>query len=139
MRKLKGRQVYGGVVEGEAIVTNEPVAFCAGIDPLNGKITERGHELSGKKISNKILVCPSGKGSSAFSKAAYAVWLAGKAPIGCIFEKIDPKTALASIVMRAPTITDLNEQATNVIKSGDYLKINAEKGEVVIIDRMEGE
>jgi len=130
---INGRKVYGGVAEGEALVSEDPIAFCAGIDPLTGEITERGHKLNGQSMSKKVLIFPSGKGSSAFSKAAYALWLAGKSPIACVVNKINPQTALSAIVMHTPTVTDLENDPTKVIKTGDYVKVDGDKGIVEVI------
>jgi uncharacterized protein len=132
---LHGRKVYGGIAEGEAIVSSQPISFCAGLEPLTGEITERRHVLKGQSIAGKVLVFPFGKGSSAFSKAAYATWLAGKVPIACILGKVNPQTALASIVMHTPAITELNENPIEIIDSGDWIKVDADKGIVEIIKR----
>lgn len=129
---LHGRKVYGGTGEGEAIVTNQGVAFCAGIDPLTGEVTERGHELRTKSIAGKVLVFPFGKGSSAFSKAAYALWLAGKAPKAWIIGEVNPQTALASVVMHTPAVTELDREPTEVIASGDWVKVDGDKGLVEV-------
>lgn len=137
MRKilLRGRKVYGGVCEGEAIVSSQPISFCGGLEPSTGEITERRHVLKGKSIAGKVLVFPCGKGSSAFSKAAYATWLAGKAPIACIISKINPQTALASVVMHTPAVTELNQDPIEVIDSGDWVKVDGDAGAIEIIKR----
>ncbi len=129
---LKGRKIFGGKAKGKALVSHNPVAFCAGIDPNTGEITERGHELQGEILKDKVLVFPCGKGSSAFSKAAYALALAGNSPVACIIEKVDPKTALASIVMHTPTIAEVEEDLFSVIKTGDTVEIDADLGEISI-------
>ena len=129
---LHGRSVHGGIGEGKAIVTDEGVAFCAGINPATGDITERTHELNGQNISGKILVFPFGKGSSAFSKAAYALFLAGKAPAGWLIRDVNPQTAMASVVMRTPAVTDLDQDPIKVIRTGDWVKVDGDKGNVEI-------
>lgn len=58
---LKGRKVIGGVAEGEAVVTKEPVSFLGGVNPDKGMVVERGHELEGKSITGKIFVFPMAK------------------------------------------------------------------------------
>jgi len=133
-KTIKGRKVYRGIAEGEALVSEDPIAFCAGIDPNTGVITERGHQLNGQSMSGKILIFPSGKGSSAFSKAAYALWLAGKSPIACVINQMNPQTALSSIVMHTPTVTDLEIDPTKVIKTGDLVKVDGNRGTVEIME-----
>ena len=129
---LKGRKVYGGVARGQAIVTKQPVAFCAGIDPLTGEFTERGHELKHQSVVGRVLVFPFGKGSSAYTKAAYAMKLAGKAPAAWIIRDINPQTALASVVMRLPAVTDLERDPISIIENGDWITVDGDKGLVEI-------
>ena len=42
--KLKGRRIYKGVAEGEAIVTKDGVSFYGGVDPDTGKAADRADE-----------------------------------------------------------------------------------------------
>ena len=129
---LHGRKVYGGIGEGEALVTNDAVAFCAGIDPLTGEISERTHELRGKSLAGKVLVFPFGKGSSAFSKAAYALFLSGKAPAAWLIGEVNPQTAMASVVMHTPAVTGLDQDPAEVITTGDWVKVDGDTGIVEI-------
>ena len=59
---MKGRTISPGKVEGEAIVSTEPIGFYGGIDIKTGVVIEKGHPLEGEKVSGKILVFPCGKG-----------------------------------------------------------------------------
>jgi len=43
--KLKGRKIYKGVAEGEAIVTKDGISFYGGVDPDTGKVVELGTNL----------------------------------------------------------------------------------------------
>ena len=61
---MKGRTIYPGKVEGEAIVSKDPIGFYGGIDASTGIVIEKGHELEGKCVKDKILVFPNGKGST---------------------------------------------------------------------------
>lgn len=60
---MKCRVVVEGIAEGEALVTSQPLSLWGGLDPKSGLITERRHELYGKRVSGKVLVFPYGKGS----------------------------------------------------------------------------
>ena len=53
---MKGRTIYPGKAEGEAIVSKEPIGFYGGIDMKTGIVIEKGHELEGKCVKDKILV-----------------------------------------------------------------------------------
>ena len=73
---LRGRKVIGGLAEGEAVVTKEPVSFLGGVNPDKGVVVERGHELEGQSITGKIFVFPHGKGSTAMIGSASTLIMA---------------------------------------------------------------
>ena len=65
MAVFKGKSVSKmGVVEGEALVTKDLVAFWAGTNWETGEIVEVGHDARGKNVAEKILVFPCGKGGA---------------------------------------------------------------------------
>ena len=70
---MKGRTISPGCVKGEAIVTKEPIGFYGGVDAKTGIVIDRGHELEGKSITDKILVFPCGKGSTVGSYVIYGL------------------------------------------------------------------
>ena len=81
-RILHGRAVVPGVVEGEALVSHEPISGWGGIDPARGVIIERRHELYEVCFTGKILVFPSAKGSSGWSGCTrlFSAWPACSIP-----------------------------------------------------------
>ena len=82
--ELKGRIIYRGIAEGEALTTSQPISFYGGVDPETSEILEKGHELQGKLIKGKILVFPTGKGSTVGSYTLYRLKKGGVAPAGII-------------------------------------------------------
>lgn len=65
--KFKGRGVYRGKAEGEAMVTQDTLAGWGGINPTTGEVIDRFHELYGKNIKDKILVFRGARGSSGWA------------------------------------------------------------------------
>ena len=128
---LKGRRIYKGKVTGEALVTTHDISFYGGCDPETGEIVEKGHELEGKSISGKILVFPTGKGSTVGSYVLYALSKAGKAPLAIINKETDPVVAVGSIISEIPTVDRIDIEK---IKNGQKLEIDAESGVVSIIE-----
>ena len=61
MEQLKGRIIYKGKAEGEALVTTQPISFYGGVDPNTGVVTEKGHELQGKASKAKSSFSPKAK------------------------------------------------------------------------------
>ncbi len=130
---LKGRTIYPETAEGEAIVLKTPFSFVGELSPISGRLTIPGSEMDGKSIKNKILVCPGGKGSSGGPTFAFLAKEAGNAPNAIVCTKIEPVLALVALTAKIPTIDNLNQDPTKVIKTGDYLFVDADQGIVKII------
>ncbi len=129
-RILHGRTVVPGVVEGEALVSHEPISGWGGIDPARGVIIERRHELYEVCFTGKILVFPSAKGSSGWSGFFQTTRLSGTAPIGMVIGRISAKSALGAVVTRVPAVTDLDADPCEVIATGDWLLLDNSTVEV---------
>jgi hypothetical protein len=129
---LKGRKVVGGTAEGEALVTGQAISTWGGVDAVKGIITERRHELRGQRFKDKILVFPSAKGSSGWSTVAQVIRLAGQSPKAMIVRDINSLTGIGAVVLRVPTVTDLDQDPTEVIATGDWLKIDGDRGIVEV-------
>jgi len=132
---LHGRKVVGGCAEGEALVTRQTISGFGGINPLTGIITERRHELRGQSFKGKILVFPGAKGSSGWSVNFHTARLAGASPKAMIFKDMTTKIALGAVVMHAPAVTDLDQDPLEVIATGDWVKVDADKGIIEVIKR----
>jgi predicted aconitase with swiveling domain len=129
---LKGRKVVGGVAEGEALVTGQAISTWGGVDAVKGIITERRHELRGQSFKDKILVFPSAKGSSGWSTVAQVIRLADQSPKAMIVRDINSLTGIGAVVLRVPTVTDLDQDPTEVIATGDWVKIDGDRGIVEV-------
>jgi len=132
MITIRGRTVVPGVVVGEALVSHEPISGWGGIDPARGVIIEPRHELFGVCFTGKILVFPGAKGSSGWSGFFQSTRLLGTAPIGMIFARVSTKAALGAVVTRVPAVTDLDADPCEVIKTGDWVRIDADGGVVEV-------
>lgn len=129
---LKGRKVVGGVAEGEAMVTSETISGWGGIDPMTGTIIETRHELCGQSFKDKVLVFKGAKGSSGWSAAFHMTRLSGCAPKAVIFVEMTTKAALGVVVMRTPTVTELDQNPLEVIANGDWVKVDGDNGIVEV-------
>ena len=126
---MKGKIIYPGKAEGEAIVSPEPIGFYGGVDVNTGKIIERGHSLEGRTIKDKILVFPHGKGSTVGSYIIYGLKKLGNAPLAIVTENIDTVTAVGVIISEIPCIDGVDIKK---IRDGDIIEVDAEKGEVTL-------
>ena len=129
---IKGRKVVGGVAEGEAITTHDTVSGWGGIDSNTGTIIERRHELVGQSFKDKVLVFPGAKGSSGYSHFFHLARVAGAAPKAMLFNKMTTKAALGAVVTRVPSMTDFERDPLDVIETGDWVKVDADRGVVEV-------
>ena len=136
---LRGRKVVGGVAEGEAIVTTDTISGWGGINERTGTVIERRHELRGQSFANKVLVFPGAKGSSGWSSQFHIARLAGCAPAAMLFNEMTTKIALGAVVTHAPALTGFDVDPLGVIETGDWVKVDAERGIVEVIKRRHGE
>lgn len=56
-RLLKGEPIASGIVEGEILVSKDPINFYM-VSPEKGTIIEQDHALTDKVIAKKIIVFP---------------------------------------------------------------------------------
>ena len=61
---MNGRVLVPGEANGPALVLDEPLSFWGGLDPETGTIVEVSHPQRGRSVAGRILVMPSGRGSS---------------------------------------------------------------------------
>jgi predicted aconitase with swiveling domain len=132
---LRGRKVVGGCAEGEALVTHDTISGWGGIDPMTGTVIEIHHPLRGVSFKDKVLVYPGAKGSSGWSAAFHLARIAGAAPKAMVFKVMTTKIALGAVVMRAPAVTDLDQDPLAVIETGDWVKVDGDRGVVEVIKK----
>jgi predicted aconitase with swiveling domain len=96
--KMQGRSIYPGVAQGEALVTSQAISFFGGIDPETGCVVERGHTLEGQYIGGKVLVFPTGKGSTVGSYTLYRLKHNGHAPLAILNAECETITAVGCII-----------------------------------------
>ncbi len=127
--KLKGRKIYKGIAEGEAIVTKGGISFYGGVDPDTGKVVEVGHELEGQSITGKILVFPTGKGSTVGSYTMYRMKKNNTAPAAIVNEQIDTIIAVGCIISEIPCVDKID---VSKIKTGQKMIVNGSEGTVEV-------
>lgn len=126
---MKGRTISSGRAKGEAIVSREPIGFYGGIDPKTGVVIEKGHELEGKSVKDKILVFPQGKGSTVGSYVIYGLKKNGVAPAAIVNKETETIVATGVILAGIPCVDGID---INKIKTGDKLVVDADGATVEV-------
>jgi predicted aconitase with swiveling domain len=99
---------------------------------MTGTIIETRHELRGQTFKDKILVFPGAKGSSGWSAAFHMTRITGTAPKALVFNEMTTKIALGAVVMRVPSVTELDQDPLQLIQTGDWVTVDGDRGIVEI-------
>jgi hypothetical protein len=129
--KLQGRKIAAGKAAGEALVAHQGISFFGGVDPETGVVEERGHELEGQSIQGKVLVFPSGKGSTVGSYTLYRLKHVGKAPAAILNAECETIIAVGCIIAEIPCVDHL---LLEQFRNGMWLEVDGERGIVEVGD-----
>ena len=128
--RIKGRKIYKGMEKGEALVTSMGISFFGGVDPETGVVVEKDHQLEGQSISGRVLVFPTGKGSTVGSYTLYRLKRAGKAPLAIVNAECETITAVGCIISEIPCVDQIELEQ---IKTGDKILVDGDEGIVEIL------
>ena len=131
-RKFKGHGLVGGIAEGAALVTSDGIAFNLGVDETTGIVIEAGHPLKDTSVAGRVLVCRSGKGSTAGSFSLLQLAERGLAPAAIVNIQADAVVTAGCVLADIPLVhridTDIAEFAT-----GTRLRVDGDTGTVKVL------
>ena len=124
------RTLVAGSARGQALRLDEPLSLWGGMDPATGKVIDRRHPQAGQGMAGRVLLMPSGRGSSSSSSVLAEAVRAETAPAAVILLEPDPIVVLGAVVAaelygrRVPVVV-LGEAAYGAIRSGDEVVVEA--------------
>lgn len=124
---MKGRVINPGNVEGEALVSREPISFYGGVDPKTGLVIEKGHPLEGQNVKGKVLVFPTSKGSTVGSYVIYGLKKNNVAPKAILNKETETIVATGVILADIPCVDGID---IDKIKNNDRVKVNGSEVEI---------
>ena len=133
MIRLKGHKINEGRAKGEAIVFDGAFSFLGDFDPVTGKCLIKTPELEGRSMIDKVLVCNTGKGSSRGPLNTYRAMKANTCPKAIVCMEAEPVLAAAAIIANMPMVDRLDKNPVAVIKTGDWVKVDADNGVVEVV------
>jgi predicted aconitase with swiveling domain len=132
---LRGHKGIGRTSEGEALVCQEPVNLMADTgnvwtDPGDATFTNKVGTPSvyGKSFAGKVLVFPTGKGGIFSTNIMMDMVAVGTAPKAIVNIQAHPVWAVLAIELNIPLVDRLDKNPCEVIKTGDWVKVDAENG-----------
>ena len=118
-----------------ALVLEEPLSLWGGMDPATGELIDAHHPQCGAQLAGRVLVMPSGRGSSSSASVLAEAVRAGTAPAAILLGEADLILTIGSAVaeelygIRVPVITaDPARLAT--IGDGDEVRISGDEWSV---------
>lgn len=133
---LKCHAGIGPTVKGTALVADDNFSARYDLDRIKGVFSRPQHKLAGQSYVDKILVLVTAKGGVASAWMLREMSERKLAPKAIIFDRTN--TILAQGAAFADmTMVDRFEagRPTDLIRTGDELLIDPEKGEVTILNR----
>ena len=127
---IAARMLLPGKTAGE-IVRLEPLSFWGGFDAATGRADEPSHPQFGQVLTDRILVMPTGRGSSSSSSVIAESIRARTAPAAFVLREVDAIIATGVMVAaelygtRIPVVVvgaDLWDELT----TGNWLTIDAD-------------
>jgi len=117
--------LVSGKVEGIVLKSENPINFLGTVDKKTGIISDRNHDLFEKPVKGKILVFPSGVGSSVGAYTIYSIKSNNAAPLAMICQKADLTVATGCALANIPLITISDEEFSS-IKNGMKLSFDTD-------------
>lgn len=123
----EARTLVAGTAVGPALVLDEPLSFWGGVDPQTGEVVDVRHPQHGANVVGRILVMPSGRGSSSSSSVLAEAIRAGTAPAAIVLGQADPILALGAIVARElyGKVTPVVVATALSLRTGSVAKVTA--------------
>lgn len=85
-------------VRGRALVLGEPLSLWGGMDPATGELIDAHHPQRGALLAGRVVVMPSGRGSSSSASVLAEAVRAGTAPAAIVMAEPDLILAIGSAV-----------------------------------------
>ena len=132
-RIFRCHKISEGVAEGEVILSQDDMMFYL-VRPETGMVFEKSHSLEGKSVANKIVVFPSGKGSSVVqSDGLYQLKMKGNQPLAMIIQHPETVLVAGAINMEIPMVDRVDPEFYTIVKDGDRIRVDADREVIEIL------
>ena len=122
--QIQAKVIVAGQAQGKVLKLSEPLSLWGGLNPETGEIIDRHHPESGLNVTGRILVMPSGRGSSSASSILLEAVRQNKAPAAIILATMDGILALGAVVARE--IYEVNLPVL-IVNNGDYASLQSDQ------------
>ena len=133
---LKCHPGIGPSVTGMALVAKDNFSARYDLDRKQGIFSRPSHALAGQSYAGKILVLDQAKGGVATAWMLHEMKSRAVVPLALVFNRVNPILAQGA-AFGAVTMVDRFEagDVTDLIQTGDELRIDSAAGTVEILNR----
>jgi uncharacterized protein len=130
--ELRARALVAGEAAGPALVLEAPLSLWGGMDPGTGRLSDHHHPQLGATLTGRVLVMPSGRGSSSSSSVLAEAVRLGTAPLAILLAEPDEILVLGALVAehlyaRTCPILVLPDGAAATIVTGDHVEVHGDR------------
>jgi predicted aconitase with swiveling domain len=122
------RILVDGSARGEVLALTDALSFWGGLDASTGEIVDPHHPQQGARVTGRVVVMPSGRGSSSSSTVLAEAIRARVAPAGIVLAEVDGIVALGALVAvelygRACPVAVVDEEAYRICTTAAVIEI----------------
>ena len=129
------RPISEGTGEGEVLLSTDALCFAL-CEPGTGCVLEKGHCLDGRSVAGKVLVMPTGKGSSVVqADGLYRLITNDTAPAAVVIQTPEPVLVSTIIAMEVPLVDTVDPAFYDNVEDGDHVAVDAVAGTLVLRKR----
>lgn len=134
-QRFECHRIAEGLAEGDALVSGDDICFYL-VDPKTGEIIEERHAAQGQSVAGKVLIFPSGKGSSVVqADGLYQLSMHGTAPKAMIIQHPDTVLVSSAIIMGIPLVDRLNADFYRTVRQGDWIRVDADHCTIIVAEK----
>ena len=123
----------GKVDSAPALVSKDAICFYL-VEPETGVVKERNHDAFGKSVVGKVLIMPSGKGSSVVQlDGLYKQMMRNNGPAAIVVQEADTVLVAAAAAMEMPMVHRVDPEFFTDVESGMNIALDVEQGTITIL------
>lgn len=123
----------GKVDSAPALVSKDAICFYL-VEPETGVVKERNHDAFGKSVVGKVLIMPSGKGSSVVQlDGLYKLMMRNNGPAAIVVQEADIVLVAAAAAMEMPMVHRVDPEFFTDVESGMNIALDVEQGTITIL------
>lgn len=135
---LRCHRGIGPAVTGTALVAKDNFSARYDLDRKAGVFSRPGHKLAGQSYAGHILVLDQAKGGVATAWMLHEMAERGLVPLALVFNRVNPILAQGAAFGRLAMVDRFEGDVTDLIHTGDQLRIDPAAGLVEILNREPG-